>query len=92
MRRDGPFSSSSRDAAADESCDGKDYLEHRVSNHDTLAGVAIKYGVEVADVKRANGLATDLHMFAHQTLKIPVQGRHVKHVPSRTSQRQETSR
>lgn len=26
---------------------GKNYLEHQVSKMDTLAGVAIKYGVEV---------------------------------------------
>ncbi|MCO5580280.1 hypothetical protein L7F22_052423 [Adiantum nelumboides] len=86
MLRDGLSSSSSRGAAADESCGGKDYIEHRVSNLDTLAGVAIKYGVEVADIKRANGLATDLHMFGHQILKVPVPGRHVKHVPSRLAQ------
>ncbi|KAJ0104927.1 hypothetical protein Patl1_19325 [Pistacia atlantica] len=43
---------------------------------DTLAGVAIKYGVEVADIKRLNGLATDLQMFALKTLQIPLPGRH----------------
>ncbi|CAN7121019.1 unnamed protein product [Brassica rapa subsp. narinosa] len=40
------------------------YIEHRVSKFDTLAGVAIKYGVEVGDVKKMNGLVTDLQMFA----------------------------
>ncbi|CAA6655754.1 unnamed protein product [Spirodela intermedia] len=39
---------------------------------DTLAGVAIKYGVEVADIKRMNSLVTDLQMFALKSLKIPV--------------------
>ncbi|KAF8780357.1 hypothetical protein HU200_001466 [Digitaria exilis] len=52
------------------------YLLHRVCRFDTLAGVAIKYGVEVADVKRANGLTTDLQMFAHKTLRVPLHGRH----------------
>ncbi|WVZ13486.1 hypothetical protein V8G54_011052 [Vigna mungo] len=55
---------------------GLSYIEHQVSKFDTLAGVAIKYGVEVADVKRMNGLATDLQMFALKTLKIPLPGRH----------------
>ncbi|KAJ6841897.1 uncharacterized protein M6B38_304575 [Iris pallida] len=51
------------------------YIEHRVSKMDTLAGVAIKYGVEVADIRRMNGLVTDLQMFAHKFLQIPP-GRH----------------
>lgn len=65
--------SSSNSAAGD---DGDGYIEHRVSKLDTLAGIAIRYGVEVADVKRANGLVTDLQMFGHQTLKIPLSGKH----------------
>ncbi|KAL6281789.1 hypothetical protein ACE6H2_018670 [Prunus campanulata] len=55
---------------------GKNFIEHQVSKMDTLAGVAIKYGVEVADIKRMNGFATDLQMFALKTLKIPLPGRH----------------
>ncbi|RDX71183.1 LysM and putative peptidoglycan-binding domain-containing protein 2 [Mucuna pruriens] len=55
---------------------GVSYIQHQVSKLDTLAGVAIKYGVEVADIKRMNGLATDLQMFALKTLKIPLPGRH----------------
>ncbi|KAJ6839411.1 uncharacterized protein M6B38_314735 [Iris pallida] len=54
------------------------YIEHRVSKMDTLAGVAIKYGVEVADIRRMNGLVTDLQMFAHKSLQIPPG----KHPPS----------
>lgn len=52
------------------------YIVHRVTMMDTLAGVAIKYGVEVADLKRINGLVTDRQMFAHKTLHIPLPGRH----------------
>ncbi|PIN01183.1 hypothetical protein CDL12_26311 [Handroanthus impetiginosus] len=52
------------------------YLLHPVSKFDTLAGVAIKYGVEVADIKRLNGLVTDFQMFALRTLQIPLPGRH----------------
>ncbi|XP_074565430.1 uncharacterized protein LOC141821940 [Curcuma longa] len=51
-------------------------IRHRVSKMDTLAGVAIKYGVEVSDIKRLNGLVTDLQMFAHKSLQIPQPGRH----------------
>ncbi|GMH07069.1 hypothetical protein Nepgr_008909 [Nepenthes gracilis] len=51
-------------------------IEHIVSKMDTLAGIAIKYGVEVADIKRKNGLVTDRQMFALKTLQIPLPGRH----------------
>lgn len=64
------------------------FIEHHVSKLDTLAGVAIKYGVEVADVKRLNGLVSDFQMFAHKTLRIPV-GR--RHPASSTSNRSENS-
>lgn len=55
---------------------GLNCIQHRVSRFDTLAGVAIRYGVEVADIKRLNGLVTDLQMFALKTLQIPLPGRH----------------
>ncbi|KZV47029.1 hypothetical protein F511_16416 [Dorcoceras hygrometricum] len=55
---------------------GHNYILHHVSKFDTLAGVAIKYGVEVADIKRQNGLVTDLQMFALKTIQIPLPGRH----------------
>ncbi|KAL2518564.1 peptidoglycan-binding LysM domain-containing protein [Abeliophyllum distichum] len=55
---------------------GTNCILHPVSKLDTLAGVAIKYGVEVADIKRINGLVTDLQMFALKTLEIPLPGRH----------------
>ncbi|CAN8252064.1 unnamed protein product [Cochlearia groenlandica] len=55
---------------------GAGYIEHRVSKFDTLAGIAIKYGVEVADITKLNGLVTDLQMFALKSLKIPLPGRH----------------
>ncbi|KAK6921457.1 hypothetical protein RJ641_011964 [Dillenia turbinata] len=52
------------------------FIRHPVSKMDTLAGVAIKYGVEVADIKRMNGLVTDLQMFALKSLHVPLPGRH----------------
>nr|CAB3469122.1 unnamed protein product [Digitaria exilis] len=50
-------------------------LEHEVSRMDTLAGIAIKYGVEISDIKRANCLVTDSQMFALKILLIPLPGR-----------------
>ncbi|CAA0824238.1 peptidoglycan-binding LysM domain-containing protein [Striga hermonthica] len=55
---------------------GVNYILHTVTKFDTLAGVAIKYGVEVSDIKKQNGLVTDLQMFALKTLQIPCPGRH----------------
>lgn len=56
--------------------DGQDdFLEHEVSRMDTLAGIAIKYGVEISDIKRANGLVSDSQMYAHKALLIPLPGR-----------------
>nr|CAD1835733.1 unnamed protein product [Ananas comosus var. bracteatus] len=63
---------SSPPSSSASSCGG--YIEHRVSKRDTLAGVAIKYGV--ADIRRLNGLMTDLQMFARKSLKIPLPGKH----------------
>ncbi|KAK9115557.1 hypothetical protein Sjap_014504 [Stephania japonica] len=51
-------------------------IEHPVSRMDTLAGVAIMYGVDVADLKRMNGLVSDRQMYALKTLQIPLPGRH----------------
>ncbi|KAF6160838.1 hypothetical protein GIB67_036039 [Kingdonia uniflora] len=69
-------SSSSTSSSNSVSPCGVNSIEHYVSKMDTLAGVAIKYGVEVADIKRMNGLVTDLQMFALKTLQIPLPGRH----------------
>ncbi|CAJ1933848.1 unnamed protein product [Sphenostylis stenocarpa] len=52
------------------------YIQHPVSKLDTLAGIAIKYGVEVADIRKVNGLVTDRQMFALNTLHIPLNGKH----------------
>nr|CAD1830706.1 unnamed protein product [Ananas comosus var. bracteatus] len=65
-----PLSSPSS-CSSDSKC-----IEHPVSKMDTLAGIAIKYGVEIADIKRMNGLVADSQMFAHKILQIPLPGRH----------------
>ncbi|CAN4105499.1 unnamed protein product [Withania somnifera] len=62
--------------SSSSSIGGLSYIQHPVSKFDTLAGVAIRYGVEVADIKRINGLVSDLQMFALKTLHIPLPGRH----------------
>ncbi|KAJ0094603.1 hypothetical protein Patl1_16370 [Pistacia atlantica] len=54
----------------------KNYIHHPVSKFDTLVGIAIKYGVEVADIKKINGLSTDLQMFGLNSLQIPLPGKH----------------
>ncbi|KAH6809800.1 hypothetical protein C2S51_027583 [Perilla frutescens var. frutescens] len=77
----GMVGSSSPSRSLPISCQPSDYILHQISKYDTLAGVAIKYGVEVADIKRLNGLVTDLQMFALKTLRIPLPG---KHPPSPT--------
>ncbi|KAJ0740090.1 putative LysM domain-containing protein [Helianthus annuus] len=76
--------SSSSDGCSSVGNGGVGCIVHTVTKLDTLAGVAIKYGVEerfkvdleVADVKRMNGLTTDLQMFARKSLQIPSPGRH----------------
>uniref|UniRef100_A0A7N1A5Q6 LysM domain-containing protein n=2 Tax=Kalanchoe fedtschenkoi TaxID=63787 RepID=A0A7N1A5Q6_KALFE len=51
-------------------------IHHLVTKFDTLAGVAIKYGIEVADIRKMNGLVNDLQMFGLKSLRIPLSGRH----------------
>lgn len=47
------------------------FIRHKVNKLDTLAGLAIRYNVSVADIRRANGLLSDTAMFARDTLLIP---------------------
>ncbi|MED6217460.1 hypothetical protein PIB30_017899 [Stylosanthes scabra] len=60
----------------EEGIGGGACIEHPVSKFDTLAGIAIKYGVEVADIRKMNGLDTDRQIFALKTIYIPLPGRH----------------
>ncbi|KAK6775997.1 hypothetical protein RDI58_026998 [Solanum bulbocastanum] len=61
---------------SDDGGGGSNYIQHQVTKFDTLPGVAIRYGVEVSDIKKLNGLVSDLQMFARKTLQIPLPGRH----------------
>eukprot|EP00193_Tetraselmis_chui_P013628 CAMPEP_0177795776 /NCGR_PEP_ID=MMETSP0491_2-20121128/26423_1 /TAXON_ID=63592 /ORGANISM="Tetraselmis chuii, Strain PLY429" /LENGTH=331 /DNA_ID=CAMNT_0019318649 /DNA_START=215 /DNA_END=1210 /DNA_ORIENTATION=- len=47
------------------------YLTHKITKLDTLAGIAVKYGVTVSDIKRLNSLLSDSAMFARSTLLVP---------------------
>ncbi|XP_059951283.1 lysM and putative peptidoglycan-binding domain-containing protein 2 isoform X1 [Mesoplodon densirostris] len=48
------------------------HVEHRVRPGDTLQGIALKYGVSMEQIKRANKLFTNDCIFLKKTLNIPV--------------------
>ncbi|KAF0852747.1 mitochondrial Lysine_Motif (LysM) domain-containing protein [Andalucia godoyi] len=49
-----------------------DYLDHRVCSSDTLAGIALRYGVTTFAIQRANGIASSSHFISHRTwLRVP---------------------
>ncbi|XP_019297660.1 lysM and putative peptidoglycan-binding domain-containing protein 2 isoform X1 [Panthera pardus] len=48
------------------------HVEHRVRAGDTLQGIALKYGVTMEQIKRANKLFTNDCIFLKKTLNIPV--------------------
>ncbi|EPY79592.1 lysM and putative peptidoglycan-binding domain-containing protein 1-like isoform 1 [Camelus ferus] len=47
-------------------------LEHQLAPGDTLAGLALKYGVTMEQIKRANRLYTNDSIFLKKTLYIPI--------------------
>ncbi|XP_007933359.1 lysM and putative peptidoglycan-binding domain-containing protein 2 [Orycteropus afer afer] len=48
------------------------HVEHQVCAGDTLQGIALKYGVSMEQIKRANKLFTNDCIFLKKTLNIPV--------------------
>ncbi|XP_062947977.1 lysM and putative peptidoglycan-binding domain-containing protein 2 [Cynocephalus volans] len=48
------------------------HVEHRVRAGDTLQGIALKYGVTMEQIKRANKLFTNDCIFLRKILNIPV--------------------
>ncbi|XP_043533305.1 lysM and putative peptidoglycan-binding domain-containing protein 2 isoform X1 [Chiloscyllium plagiosum] len=48
------------------------YIQHPVSPSDTLRGLALRYGVTMEQIKRANKLFTSDCIFLRKTLLIPV--------------------
>ncbi|GAX76212.1 hypothetical protein CEUSTIGMA_g3656.t1 [Chlamydomonas eustigma] len=53
------------------SCADNGFLLHKVSNLDTLAGLAIKYNVPVSDLKRFNGILSDTDLYSRDVMFIP---------------------
>ncbi|XP_030622292.1 lysM and putative peptidoglycan-binding domain-containing protein 2 [Chanos chanos] len=51
---------------------GEKYVEHRVTDGDTLQGIALKYGVTMEQIKRANKLFSNDCIFLRNSLNIPV--------------------
>ncbi|XP_028257700.1 lysM and putative peptidoglycan-binding domain-containing protein 2 [Parambassis ranga] len=51
---------------------GEKYIEHRVTDSDTLQGIALKYGVTMEQIKRANKLFSNDCIFLRHSLNIPV--------------------
>jgi LysM repeat protein len=47
------------------------FLLHKVSNLDTLAGLAIKYNVPVSDLKRFNGILSDTDLYSREVMFVP---------------------
>lgn len=51
---------------------GERYIEHRVTDGDTLQGIALKYGVTMEQIKRVNKLFSNDCIFLRHRLNIPV--------------------
>ncbi|XP_029284467.1 lysM and putative peptidoglycan-binding domain-containing protein 2 [Cottoperca gobio] len=51
---------------------GEKYIEHRVTDSDTLQGIALRYGVTMEQIKRANKLFSNDCIFLKNNLNIPV--------------------
>ncbi|XP_077444091.1 lysM and putative peptidoglycan-binding domain-containing protein 2 [Stigmatopora argus] len=51
---------------------GEKFIEHRVTQSDTLQGIALKYGVTMEQIKRANKLFSNDCIFLKDILNIPV--------------------
>ncbi len=57
-------------ARTQESAGGVVMVRHLVAKTDTLAGLSLRYGVKVDDIKQANNL-TSQSIFAHKYLLVP---------------------
>ena len=55
-------------------------LHLQVSKDYNLAGIAVKYGISISDIKKANGLLSDNGMFAKDMLLIPLDQRGARYV------------
>ena len=66
-------------------------LHSQVSKNDNLAGIAVKYGILVSDIKKPNGLLSDNRMFAQDTLLIPLDQRGARYALISTKVRKESA-
>lgn len=51
---------------------GERFIEHRVTDSDTLQGIALRYGVTMEQIKRVNKLFSNDCIFLKNNLSIPV--------------------
>jgi len=64
-----------------------------VAEHETLAGIALKYDISVEDIRRINSfLWTSNSVWVGQIIKVPVVDRKSGNENSETSQKQKTSK
>lgn len=68
--RDGEFSDDKKRKST-KNHKGNEPIFHTVSGADTLEGIALKYGVQVADIKRVNRLFSNQDLWARKELVIP---------------------
>ena len=62
-------------------------IHSQVSKNDNLVGIAVKYGISVSDIKKANGLLSDNGMFAKDTMLIPLDQRGPRYALISTSKK-----
>ncbi|XP_077254216.1 F-box protein At1g55000-like [Tasmannia lanceolata] len=51
---------------------GRFAISHRLVREDTMAGLAVKYSVQVMDIKRVNNMMSDHGIYSRQRLLIPL--------------------
>ncbi|KAF7817898.1 F-box protein [Senna tora] len=51
---------------------GKFAISHRIVRGDTVAGLAVKYSVQVVDIKRLNNMMSDHGIYSRERLLIPI--------------------
>jgi len=49
-----------------------EYLVHKITRKENLQGIAVKYGVQIADIKKLNRLWTNNDLFSRKEILIPI--------------------
>jgi len=60
--------------------DNTEWLVHKVNGRETLQGLALKYGVEVSDIKKINKLWGNEDIFARKEIYIPTTMEHFQSI------------